>query len=178
MTKNKIIPSVTLGAICLVIAAMLAIINSVTGPRIEANNSTQAEQTLTEVLPDHSGFTNIEITDEMPSSIDLIKKSTEGGYVFRLVVTGKSAGMTVMVGITPEGKIAGTKCTSNSETPTYAEPVFQKTDAGKDGYYVGMTKDTLEVYLVSGSTLTSSAYGRAVSDALKAFDILMGGEGS
>lgn len=170
--KAKIFPTVALGIVCLAVAAMLAIINSFTEPRIEQNKIDALNASLAEVLDGHSDFTDIKLTKDLPSSIKLVKKSKEGGYVFNVVVNGKSEGLTILIGITPDGKIAGTKCTSTNETPSYAEPVFGKTE---NGYYVGMDSETLDVYLVAGSTLTSKAYGKAVSDALDAFAILEGG---
>ena len=173
MSKSKIFPSLVLGSICLVVAALLALVNSITAPKIQSNKDKQAEAALVEVLPENSNFIDVEIPEGFPLSIDLVKKSEQGGYVFRAVVTGKSAGMTVMIGIDSEGKIAGTKCTSHTETPSYSKPVFEKTESG---YYVGMTESSFDAFIKAGSTLTSSAYASAVEDALRAFSILTGGE--
>lgn len=172
MTKSKLFPSIVLGSICLVIAALLALVNLVTAPVIQSNSDKKAEAALVEVLPGNSDFKNVEIPEGFPASIDLVKKSGQGGYVFRAVVTGKSAGMTVMIGIDSEGKIAGTKCTSHTETPSYSKPVFEKTESG---YYVGMTESSFDAFIKAGSTLTSSAYAAAVEDALLGFSILTGG---
>ena len=169
--KNKILPSVTLSAICLLVALLLASVNLLTAPKIRDNNDEKAAKSLAEVLPDRTGFTDVAITDGVPTSINMIKKSSDGSYVFRAVVTGKSSGMTVMVGIDSEGKIVGTKCTVNTETPRYAEAVFNLTE-GKDGCYVNMTEDTYEEVIVAKSTLTSRAYATAVKDALEAFNLI------
>ncbi len=171
--KDKLLPSIALGAICFVVAALLALVHSFTEERIEQNKIDEMNASLADVLPDHSGFEEVNKTADMPSSITLIKRSEQGGYVFNVVVNGKNTGMTVLIGITSDGKIAGTKCTANNETPTYAKPVFDKTEAG---YYVGMTEETFKDYIVSGSTLTSKAYAKAVKDALLAFSILEGGD--
>ncbi len=169
--KNKILPSVTLSAICLLVAVLLASVNLLTAPIIKGNNDEKAAKSLAEVLPGGTGFTDVTITDGIPDSIDMIKKSSDGGYVFRAVVTGKSSGMTVMIGIDSEGKIAGTKCTVNTETPRYAEPVFGLTE-GENGCYVNMTEETYEEVIVAKSTLTSRAYATAVKDALEAFNLI------
>ena len=174
--KNKILPSITLGTICLVVALLLALVNTVTGPKILENSNNKADEALAAVLPGHSGFTIVEIPDNFPSTIDFIRKSKEGGYVFRANVVGKSSGMTVMVGIDQNGAIAGTKCTANNETPGYKERVFDLTDKGEDGHYYGMTRDTVEYLIVAKSTMTSEAYATAVKDALNGFAILGGGE--
>ena len=172
--KNKLIPSIILSSICLLVAAVLASINLWTASIIKSNNDRKASEALVEVLPGGEGFVDVEITDNIPKSINLIKKSSDGGYVFRAVVTGKSSGMTIMIGINRDGLITGTKCTVNSETPSYAAPVFEKTESNGDtsGWYVGMDEDTYEEFIVAKSTLTSRAYANAVKDALRAFNLL------
>ncbi len=173
MAKNKLLPSIVLGSICLVVAALLALVNMLTAGQIQLNNDKKTEDALLEVLPDNTGFTKVELPESFPESIDLVKKSAEGGYVFRAVVTGKNSGLTVMIGIDKDGKIVGTKCTANQETPSYAEPVFDVTESG---YYAGMTEGTFDAYLVAGSTLTSRAYANAVRDALLGFAALSGAD--
>ena len=175
--KNKILQSVTLSAICLLVAALLASINLVTGPEIQRKNDEKAKAALTEVLPGGEGFVDVEITDVIPESINMIKRAADGSYVFRAVVTGKKSGMTVMIGINRDGLITGTKCTANTETPSYAEPVFDVTETTDEheGWYVGMDNETLEEFIVAKSTLTSRAYANAVKDALRAFNILVYG---
>ena len=172
--KSKLAPSIALGVICLVVAALLAIVNSLTAPKINQNKIDAAKDSLSEVLKGHEGFESIKITDGIPASITMIEKSSAGGYVFSSTVSGKSSGFTVLIGISPDGKISGTKCTSNSETPSYAQPVFEKTE--NEQWYAGKDAESFEKYLVSGSTLTSEAYATAVQDALKAFAILTGGD--
>lgn len=172
MTKSKLLPSIVLSSICLVVSALLAAVNMLTSEQIELNNARKAEAALVEVLPGHSDFTDVNISDNLPDSIDLIKKSAAGGYVFRAVVTGKSSGLTVMIGIDTEGKITGTKCIANKETASYAARVFEKTESG---YFVGMTESSYLPCIISGATLTSEAYSSAVEDALLAFSAITGG---
>lgn len=45
------------------------------------------------------------------------------GYVFTASVTGKSAGLVVMTGITAEGTISGVKVTEENETAGYVDKV-------------------------------------------------------
>lgn len=172
--KNKIIPSITLTAICLVVAVLLASVNMLTAKKIHDNNDSQSIAALTEVLPGGDGFVDIEITPDLPPSIDMVKKSSNGGYVFRSVVSGKNSGMIVMVGVNARGLITGTKCTASKETVSYADKVFNQTESTgtNDGWYVGMGSENLDELLVAGSTLTSKAYATAVKDALAAYYIL------
>ena len=127
--KSNFLPSITLSAICIIVAALLATINVFTSKKIQDNNDKMAAAAYQEVLPGASGLSDVAITKDIPSSIDLIKKTEDGSFIFRAVVTGKSSGMTVMIGINSEGLITGTKCISNSETPYYSAPVFDATES-------------------------------------------------
>lgn len=174
MSRDKITPSLTLGAICLAVAALLAVINIFTAPVIERNKNAAANAALTEVLPDGTDFKELELNDSYPSVITAAY-SADGGFVFRAEVTGKSSGLIIMCGIDTEGRIVGTKVVSNGETPAYAEKVFPLVE-GTDGEYRDMTLSDFEAHIVAGATLTSRAYGEAVKAALQAFTIANGGE--
>ena len=171
--KNKILPSVTLCSICILVAAALASINLWTGPKIKEYNDAKANAALTEVMPGAEDFVDVALKSGIPESITLIKKSSDGGYVFRAVTTGYKGEITVMIGINSLGLITGTKCTANKETPNRAEPVFEVTDG--DGWYVGMDGASIEEFILAGSTFTSKAYSKAVKDAFVAFNILVYG---
>ena len=165
-------PALVLGAICIVVAIMLAGVNMLTGPIIADRLNAAADEALLEVLPDGKNFKEIDDLTGYPESVTKGYKA-DGGYVFQVVVTGKSAGLTVMCGISSDGKVVGTKVLANEETPSYAENVFPNVE-GTNGKYTGMTLDAFEPYLVSGATLTSKAYGEAVKAALQAAAIAGG----
>ena len=165
MTKN-LMPSIVLSCICIAVAILLAGINMITGPIIEANQNAAANEALLEVLPDGKNFKQIEITEEYPSVVTA-GYTADGGTVFQMTVTGKSAGMIIMCGIDSDGKIVATKVIANEETPSYAQKVFPNVE-GTDSVYAGMELAGFEPYLVSGATLTSKAYGEAIKAALQA----------
>lgn len=172
MTKN-LMPSIVLSCICIVVALLLAGVNMITGPIIAANQNAAANEALLEVLPDGKNFKQIEITEDFPSIVTA-GYTADGGSVFQMTVTGKSAGMIIMCGIDSQGKIVATKVIANEETPSYAQKVFPNVE-GTDSVYTGMDLAGFEPYLVSGATLTSKAYGEAIKAALQAAAIA-GGE--
>ena len=174
MSRDKITPSLTLGAICLAVAALLAVINIFTGPAIQRNRDKAANAALIEVLPEGSDFEKLELNSSYPASITAAYRAN-GGFVFQAEVTGKSSGLVVMCGIDSTGRIVGTKVIADSETDTYDVNVFPLVE-GVDGKYKDMTLSDFEAYLVSGATLTSRAYGEAVKAALQAFTVANGGE--
>ncbi len=173
MTKN-LMPSIVLSCICIVVALLLAGVNMITGPIIEANQNAAANEALLEVLPDGKNFKEIEITENYPAIVTA-GYTADGGTVFRMTVTGKSSGMIIMCGIDSDGKIVATKVIANEETPSYAEKVFPNVE-GTDSVYAGMDLAGFEPYLVSGATLTSKAYGEAIKAALQAAAIAGGAD--
>jgi hypothetical protein len=158
--KKNIMPTVVLGSICLIVALMLSLINSITAPIIEQAQNAAANEALLVVLPDGKDFEEITLDETYPASITKGYRA-DGGFVFQATVTGKSTGLIVLVGINAEGKIVGTKVIADQETDTYDVNVFPVVE-GTAGAYAGMDLEGFAPYLVSGATLTSSAYGEAV----------------
>lgn len=171
--KSKIMPSVVLGAICLVVALLLSVVNMITAPIIEDALNKKNLAAMQEVLPLATELKQTNVYDgRLDKSITKVYEGPEG-YVFHLAAKGySSSGMTIIIGIDTEGKIAGTKCTANQETPDKASPVFEKTESG---YYIGQDGSTYSPLLVSGSTYTSEGYANAVKAALDAYAIIKGG---
>ena len=173
MKKSNLMPSLVLGSICLVVALLLSVVNMFTAPVIEAAQNAAANAALLEVLPEGKNFKQIEITDEYPDIITSGYKA-DGGFVFRMTVTGKNPGLVIMCGINSDGKVVGTKVIAEQETDSYDANVFPFVE-GTDGKYKDMTLDSFEPHLVSGATLTSRAYGEAIKAALQSFVIANGG---
>ncbi len=169
--KTKIMPIIVLSAICIVVTLLLSVVNTFTGPIIDAAMKDKANAALLEVLPDGKNFEELTIDESYPAVVDMGYKA-DGGFVFQMSVTGKSSGLVIMCGIDESGKIVATTVISDEETPSYSEKVFPNTDAA----YRGMDIAGFEPYLVSGATLTSRAYSEAVKAALQAFAIANGGE--
>ena len=174
MKKSNLMPPIVLSAICLIVALILALINSVTAPIIKEAQNQAANAALIEVLPEGKNFSEISLDENYPASITKGYKA-DGGFVFQANVTGKSSGLIIMIGIDTEGKIVATKVIAEQETDSYDVNVFPLV-SGTDGAYKDMTLDSFEPFLVSGATLTSKAYGEAIKAALQAFAIANGGE--
>ena len=173
MKKANFMPTIVLGAICLVVALLLSLVNSVTAPVIEAAQNAAANEALIVVLPDGKNFEEITLDEKYPAAITKGYKA-DGGFVFQATVTGKSAGLIVLCGIDAEGKIVGTAVIADQETDSYDANVFPAV-TGTEGAYKGMDISNFAPYLVTGATLTSKAYGEAVKAALQAYVIANGG---
>ena len=170
--KKNIMPTVVLSAICLIVALMLSLINSITAPIIEEAQNAAANEALLVVLPEGKNFKEITLDEKYPAVITK-GYSADGGFVFQANVTGKSSGLIVLIGIDADGKIVGTKVIAEQETDSYDVNVFPAVE-GTDGAYKGMDIDGFTPFLVSGATLTSKAYSEAVKAALQSFSIANG----
>ena len=91
------------------------------------------------------------------------------GYVFTVSTTGKSAGLTVMTGISADGKITGVTVTDDNETAGYVDKVrdgglfdrFMGQEAPDGGFTLGKDIDG-----VSQATKTSRGVTDGVNQAV------------
>lgn len=168
--KKNITNLVVFITICAVITLLLATTNYITAPIIEKNQNASANQALLEVMPEGSGFEEIDITTfTLPSTVTQVYKETSNkGYVVKLATKGYGSDMVIMCGVSTEGVVTGAVCLSSNETlgkeKTYGENFVNKDAAGVEAV------DTL-----SGATLTTAGYKGAIKDALNSAIILGGG---
>ena len=72
-------PTIVLSCICMAVALILSGINMVTGPIIEAQRAAAANGALIEVMPEGSGFDELDIsTLGLPESVTNAYKETSG----------------------------------------------------------------------------------------------------
>lgn len=168
MLKSKLMPTVVLTAICVTVALLLAVANIFTAPVIEKAQSDKANEALKVVYPAGEDFTSVDIAGRgLPDAVIEAYSVSDGGYVFKMSVTGYKSGLVIMCGIDAEGKITGSKYLESAETNGAEDKI--------DGQYNGSTLDNLPIILVSGSTKTSDAYLSAIKAAMQAQVILQGG---
>ena len=167
---KNIKPTLVLSCICMAVALILSAINMITGPIIEAQRAAAANGALIEVMPDGTGFEEIDISAlGLPEVITNAYKETSGkGYVFRVTSTGYKSGMVIMVGIDAEGKITGTKCLETQDT-------FGK-EPQIDNTYNGQSIADFAPNMITGATMTSNGYRDAVNNALQSFVLASGGK--
>ncbi len=173
--KDIIKPIAVLAAICLVVTALLAYINSVTSPIIAAANEKAAAEARQEVLPEADSFEKVDGV-LLPEGVEEAYYAANGaGYVFKLTTKGYGGTIELMCGMNEDGSIASIVTLNHSETSGIGSKVVD--DAG--GYsknYVGKTaEDYAAVDAVTGATISSKAYKRAVEAAFEAYMAVMGG---
>ncbi len=158
--KSNIKSVGVLSAICVVIAAVLAVTNFVTAPIIEKNKAAANDKALKMVMPDAKGFEKLSL-DGAPSTVKELHKETSGlGYVAVLATTSSysQGDMGIVVAISADGKISGITITGYYETKDFGKDTYPQTYIGADSALNGV--DTF-----SGVTYSSTAFKNAITDA-------------
>lgn len=170
MKKDSLKSVIVITVICLVVAALLALTNSITAPMIAEANEAAEKEALFEVIPDAKDFTKLE-TEDLPETVSAIYRETEGaGYAAMLSIKGydSSNPMSVAVGILPDGTLSSiTVISCTGETSGIGTKVsgadFLSQFTGQNGTLEG-------VDAISGATVSSSAFIDAVRDAFVAYE--------
>ena len=166
MKDDFIKPVLVLTLICLVISGALAVTNSITEPIIADAAADRAESAMYSAVPDASGFESL-ATDGLPESIREAYKSTnDAGYVFILRVGGYGGDIVLICGVAPDGSVLSCSTLEHSETKGLGARI---TEAQFEQQFKGADSRLEGVDVISGATISSSAYINAVKDALEAF---------
>ena len=171
---NKIVkPIVVLSVICVVITGALALTNDVTKPIIEEATRRAQEAARMELLPDATGFTQVEGISV--SGVSAVYVADNGvGAVVTSTAKGYGGTMTVMVGFTADGTIRQIKVTENQETKGIGSKV-----AGDPSFWTrfeGLKAEPLvlneDVDALSGATVSSKALLAAVNSAIAGYNAM------
>ena len=161
--------ALTLLAITAVVAVILAAVNSVTAPRIAAQNEQKTQNAIEAVLPG-GGQEVKEFTDD--TGLVTAAYKGDNGCAVQVTPAGFNGTVTMMVGVDNDGKVTGISIISHTETAglgaaadTDAGRAFRDQFIGMSGT-VSVTKDGGEVDALTGATITSRAVCTGVSAAL------------
>ncbi len=164
---------IVLTAICLVVAALLAVTNHITSPVIENTRNQRIAESLSAVLPDSGEYREIELDDSVkpPTVQKVYYFPDDGSYAVVLAATSaySNGDMGITVGIDSRDKIAGIKLTSYMESKDFGQETYPQSFIGKNEYG-SATADT-----VSGVTYSSTAFKKALEDAFTAVKLAKGG---
>ena len=104
--------ALTLLAITAVVAVILAAANSVTAPRIAAQNEQKTQAAIEAVLP--GGGQEVTFTDD--TGLVTAAYKGVGGCAIQVTPAGFNGTVTMMVGVDNDGKVTGISIISHSET--------------------------------------------------------------
>ncbi|MFA6217920.1 MAG: FMN-binding protein [Candidatus Omnitrophota bacterium] len=163
-----------LGFICFLASGVLAVVNGVTTPKIEAQKVLEEKTGLQEVLPAAATFkphTQGEITDyynAYDSSNKLI------GFVIKTQTKGYSSTIEALTGLNLTLEITNIKILSQNETPglgaRITEPAFK-------GQFKGKTLVTFDqIQAITGATISSGGVMNSIKNKLSELNGQLSGE--
>ncbi len=172
--KDILKPIIVLAAICLVVTALLAYVNQITQPVIKEAEEKAAAAARTEVLSEAKDFEKLDVKDMPEGVLEVYKGSDNSGYVFIVETKGYGGKIKFICGITNDGKMEAVKTLSHSETSGVGTKAVDNSSGYRDNF-AGKTKDECDkVDTITGATISSTAFKRAVSTAFDAYDKIKG----
>ena len=165
--------TVTLLAICAVVALALAGVNTITKDQIAANKAAKTTAALQQVLPGVTDVTEVSFTDATGTVRKVYKG--ESGYAVEVAPNGFGGAITMMVGVSAEGQVLGISVISHAETPGLGAVAAANTDKGVSfrdqfaGLVSGITigDGDNQISAISGATISSQAVVDGVNAALE-----------
>ncbi len=161
-----------LAVICTVAALVLALVNTVTAPVIEANRAQALQEALERLVGNAAVGERRSVPEEESDVVEgyYPVDGGSGGYVLELVGSGYGGDMQILAGFQPDGEVFAATLMQNSETPGLGK------EAERAGYmekFVGHGGDDSvptrasqlppeEADSVSGATLTFIGIARAL----------------
>ena len=166
--KHIIRLTVTLLAICAVVAAVLAGVNMITKDKIAAIQVQKTENAIKEVLPEAKNVQQVSLSGD--AGIVEAVYAADGSYAVQVAPGGFDGEITMMVGIV-DGKVTGISVISHTETPGLGAVAAAKNAKGEAfrGQFVGQSGELAvgsQIDAMSGATITSNAVVTGVNAAL------------
>ena len=179
----------TLLIICAVVAGILATVNSVTAPIIAEAKAEKTRQAIAAVIPHTENLEEIAFTDETGmvrkvyravdwnalTSSQMVSVDMATCYAVEVVHSGFGGAITMMVGVSVDGKVWGISIISHAETPGLGAVAAQNTDKGVafreqfvgliEGITIGDGENQIDS--LSGATISSQAIVDGVNAALE-----------
>lgn len=177
MKKEFIKLSVTLCAITLIAALLLAGVNSITEEKIASQEAETRIISMENIMSEADSFENIDenITAALSGGVTV-------GYCVNTTVKGFGGDINMLVGINNDATLAGIDVLSHSETAGLGAKAdtkdFEDKFIGKDAILKivkSKTERSDEVEAITGATVTSKAIAKGIEDAFNQVQKVMSG---
>lgn len=165
--------SLTLLAITSVVALVLAGVNGITAPLIQAHQQQKIQQAMEQVLPGAENLQELSFED----ATNTVEKLWKGdiGYVVQVAPNGFGGAFVMMVGVNNDGTVAGISVVSHSETKGLGSVMAENTAVGQAfrDQFVGLDgelaadKDGGQIDAITGATISTRAVVSGVNAALQ-----------
>lgn len=179
--------AISLSVICLVCAAVLGVVYSITAQPIADAELAKVNNAIASVVP---AFDNNPSEDVRVFGDSKVYTATNGGspvgYAIQVKSSGFGGALQMMVGFTPDGTIYNTSVISHSETPGLGAKITdesvppRKQVIGKNpaSCNISVSKDGGEIDAITASTITSRAFLKGVNMAYDVFKQIAAAEPS
>lgn len=163
--------ALTLLIITSVVAAALAGVNAITAPKIAAITQQKTQAAIEKVLPGGG-----EKLESFPDETGIVKSvyASESGYAIEVAPNGFDGPVTMMVGVSKDGKVLDISIISHTETPSLGAVAAAQNSAGESfrNQFIGqsgslsVSKDGGTIDALTSATITSRAVTAGVNAAL------------
>lgn len=175
--------TVTLFVTCVIVAALLGLVDNVTRDKIATINWENTVAAMKKVAPDATDFSDaLENTEAMSAAaasaggtLDSVYEVQVGGagagYAIKVVASGSQGNIEMMVGVDGEGAVTGVSIVDNSETSGIGSKVMENQNGVLDQFIGKSAADgTLavgtNVDAITGATVSSKGVTTGVNAAL------------
>ena len=165
--------TVPLLLICAFVALALAGVNAITKDKIAAVKAEKTQKAIAAVLPGSVKVEEVTFTDAT-GLVTKVYQDFATGYAVEVAPNGFGGAITMMVGVSVDGKVLGISIISHAETPGLGAVASANTDKGaafRDqfiGLISGITigDGNNQIDALSGATISSQAIVDGVNAAL------------
>ena len=174
--ESTIKPVVVLSVISLVVSLLLAIVNSMTAPVIEANEKAATLAAYVDVMPTVSDATTLdEVTGYTTANVSGVVKAEDGSIAIKAGESGFDGGiLTVIMGFDSTGKVTGMWVDASTQTSgigsNVAKADYLAQFDGMDGTQNIVMNQDFDAY--SGATISSTALFAAINDCISCYNEL------
>lgn len=174
MYKSIIKPTVVLVVICIVVSGLLAFTYNAAGVAELATAGLKGEalaEAAPIALPGSTELTVASVTLENSKEVLTVYTDVGGaGSAFFVNVKGYKEGLKMLIGITPDGTIAGIKVTEHQETTGIGTKALNDDYLSKFIGLSGTVEIGSNVDAISGATYSAKGVASGVNAALAAYE--------
>jgi electron transport complex protein RnfG len=173
--REIIKPAAALLIITLAASALLGFVHGITKEPIERQQALDEANAIKEIFPEAAEVEDIPISAPDGSSViraaEVMSETGLAGYAIYASPSGYGGAVSILVGVNPEGAVAGVRILSHQETPglgaNAANPSFLDNfkNASSELTVTKSTPGENEIQAITSATITSSAVVKGVNDA-------------
>ena len=183
LTKDVLVPVVSLLVICIVFTFLLALTNKATADKIKTLSLQAEAEARTKVLDTAKSFSDEKTQGDIVYYEGYDENGEIVGYIFPQESKGYGGVIYMQVGINSDGTVHGVEITELSETAGLGmnaknQPWFLEQYKDRGGV-IGVAKNNPaddEIQALTGATITSKAVTAGVNKAIECFNQVTGGE--